>query len=68
VWYELYITDWAAYTYDQWHDGRTICAEGICAVALDLPADQYEWWVRAWGPGSMSEWNVDAETSFGVVP
>lgn len=69
VWYEVYVEDAGkTFVYNQWYDGRDICTEGMCSVGLDIPAGAYSWWLRAWGPGGMSEWNIDANATFTVNP
>lgn len=59
-WYRIFaLNSDDGYVYDQWVRGVEACAGELCSFSDGvIPNGSYSWWIGAWSPGGMSDWDL----------
>jgi hypothetical protein len=59
AYYHIYLSDPTGNNMilDQWYSAADHCTGTTCSLNVTLPAGSYGVWMRAWGPGGITDWN-----------
>ncbi len=58
AWYHVYLARDDEPIIDKWFDADEICDDAICEIdARTLENGSYRWWMAAWGPGGMGNYD-----------
>ncbi|GAB4527249.1 MAG: hypothetical protein OHK0046_44880 [Anaerolineae bacterium] len=69
LWYQVWAgsADYSDTSYLQWLNGSDVCAGEVCEVNIGtLAANDYEFWIQAWNPSGITDWQK--LTEFTVTP
>ncbi len=58
-WYHIYLATEGYLAHDNWHEGAAVCdEEGVCSIDMPTLLDgDFDWWMAAWGAGSMGTYD-----------